>query len=148
MLDWEQVLYHANTTNLTPPKKVVKSNSEWQAVLTKNQFLVTRAKGTEPPFSGEYCETHEAGKYACVCCQTLLFDATQKFDSQTGWPSFTLPVQNNVIAYVADHSYGMQRVEVVCNVCDAHLGHVFPDGPLVSGLRYCINSVALVKLEE
>jgi methionine-R-sulfoxide reductase len=93
------------------------------------------------------CSRIEPGLYACVCCGTLLFDAREKFDSGTGWPSFTQPVQENAVAYHADHSHGMVRVETLCNGCDAHLGHVFPDGPQPSGLRYCINALALQKID-
>jgi methionine-R-sulfoxide reductase len=107
---------------------------------------VTRKHGTERAFSSEMCSLFEPGKYRCVCCQTLLFDAETKFDSGTGWPSFTQPVAPEVIAYRVDESYGMVRVETVCNVCEAHLGHVFPDGPAPSGLRYCMNAVALEKV--
>ena len=112
-------------------------------MLTPEQFQVTRQHGTEAPFSGEYCESHASGVYACVCCGTELFNSILKFDSLTGWPSFTEAVKENVIHHVMDKSYGMQRVEVLCNVCDAHLGHVFPDGPPPTGLRYCINSLSL-----
>lgn len=148
MLNWEQVSHYARTENLTPPRSLIKTNSAWKNCLTKEQYYVTRTKGTERPFSGEYCSSHESGKYACVCCQTMLFDSTQKFDSQAGWPSFTHAVQDNVIRYIEDCSHGMSRIEVLCNICDAHLGHVFPDGPPPSGLRYCINSIALMKVEE
>jgi methionine-R-sulfoxide reductase len=94
------------------------------------------------------CSLFEPGRYTCICCNTLLFDASTKFESRTGWPSFTQPIKENAIAYSGDFSYGMQRVETLCNVCQAHLGHVFPDGPEPSGLRYCMNAVALKKQEE
>ena len=94
------------------------------------------------------CERIEPGRYACVCCDTLLFDAGEKFESGTGWPSFTQPAQPNAVAYLVDNSHGMRRVEGTCNTCDAHLGHVFPDGPEPSGLRYCINALALRKLDD
>ena len=100
-------------------------------------------RGTERPFSSEMCSRFEPGRYACACCGTALFDASEKFESGTGWPSFTAPVEDAVVAYVEDRSYGM----TVCAVCDAHLGHVFPDGPQPTGLRYCINAVALEKLQ-
>jgi peptide-methionine (R)-S-oxide reductase len=127
---------------------VEKTDAEWKALLTPEQYRITRRKGTEAPFSGELCSRYEPGKYVCVCCGTELFDSTIKFNSKTGWPSFTQPVKENVISYHKDTSYGMTRVEVLCSVCDAHLGHVFPDGPPPSGLRYCINSESLRHVTE
>ncbi len=144
-MDWSKALHYALKGNPSPDKRVERTESEWKEQLTPEQYRVTRKKGTEPAFSGEYCESHEPGIYACVCCKTRLFDSTNKFNSRTGWPSFNEPVKQNVIQYLADNSLGMQRVEVLCNVCDAHLGHVFPDGPPPTGLRYCINSLSLVK---
>ena len=145
-MNWNDVLQKAKN-NPTPPKRVEKTNEEWGRLLTREQYQVTRLHGTERPFSGEYCEAYSAGIYNCICCGTELFDSTVKFNSGTGWPSFSGPVKDNVIRYKADNSYGMQRVEVLCNVCDAHLGHVFPDGPTPTGLRFCINSVSLKKIE-
>lgn len=142
-MTWKDVLTYATKGNLTPDKRVVKSDSEWQQLLTPEQFYVTRKKGTERAFTGEYCEAHEPGLYACRCCDTPLFDSRQKFESGTGWPSFTIPVKENVIKYEDDSSFGMHRIEVMCNVCDCHLGHVFPDGPRPTGLRYCINSASI-----
>jgi methionine-R-sulfoxide reductase len=124
----------------------VKTEAEWRQQLTPEQFQVTRQAGTERAFSSPMCSIFEPGLYACLCCDTLLFDASEKFESGTGWPSFTQPVDPTAIAYNVDDSYGMTRVETVCNTCDAHLGHVFPDGPKPSGLRYCMNAVALKKL--
>ena len=147
MLKWIDILRRAGKGNLTPPQRIVKSEEEWKKLLTAEQFQITRLKGTERAFTGEYCEAHTPGLYACVCCGTLLFDSTVKFESGTGWPSFTQAVEENVIKYHKDNSYGMVRVEVMCNVCDCHLGHVFPDGPEPSGLRYCINS-ASIKLQQ
>lgn len=144
-MNWTEVLSHTKQT-VAPERRVNKTEAEWKQILTPEQFRVTRHHGTEAPFSGEYCESHEPGVYACVCCGTELFDSTLKFDSGTGWPSFTEPVKENAIRYKMDRSYGMQRVEVLCNVCDAHLGHVFPDGPPPTGLRYCINSASLKKV--
>jgi methionine-R-sulfoxide reductase len=148
MLKWNDVLVFARHGNPTPDHKVVKTDAEWRGQLTSEQYYVTRQHGTERPFSSEMCSLFEAGLYQCVCCGTLLFDASQKFESGTGWPSFTQPVKDNAIAYHEDNTYGMQRVETLCNTCDAHLGHVFPDGPAPSGLRYCMNAVALEKVKE
>ncbi|HPY42133.1 MAG TPA: peptide-methionine (R)-S-oxide reductase MsrB [Thiolinea sp.] len=147
MLDWKQVLRLSEKGNLPPDRVVKKTDQEWKAQLSPEQYLVTRQHGTERPFSSEMCSLFEPGLYACVCCGTLLFDASQKFESGTGWPSFTQPLQENAIAYHADRSYGMVRVETLCNTCEAHLGHVFPDGPAPSGLRYCMNAVALEKVK-
>ena len=148
MLKWPDVVTIANRGNPEPPRRVERSDAEWRARLTPEAYQVTRRKGTEAPFSSAMCSLFEPGRYACVCCDTLLFDSGDKFESGTGWPSFTRPAEPNVIADPAGHSPGMVRVETVCNVCDAHLGHVFPDGPGPSGLRYCINAVALRKLEK
>ena len=148
MLKWLDVLRLARNGNLEPPRKVIKTETEWQAQLTPEQFRVTRQQGTERPFSSPMCSLFESGLYACVCCESLLFDSNEKFESGTGWPSFTQPIQENAVAYHADHSHGMLRVETVCNTCDAHLGHVFPDGPPQSGLRFCMNAVALKKVKE
>jgi peptide-methionine (R)-S-oxide reductase len=142
-MNWTEVLRLATKGNLVPDTRVEKSDSEWKQFLTDEEYYVTRRKGTERAFTGEYCEAHEPGLYACKCCGTPLFDSTQKFESGTGWPSFTEPVRQNVIKYHNDTSFGMHRVEVMCNVCDAHLGHVFPDGPKPSGLRFCINSASI-----
>jgi methionine-R-sulfoxide reductase len=147
MLKWLDVLRLARNGNLEPDRKVVKSEAEWRGQLSPEQFYVTRQHGTERPFSSEMCSLFEPGLYACVCCDELLFDATEKFESGTGWPSFTQPLKENAIAYHADDSFGMTRVETVCNTCAAHLGHVFPDGPPPSGLRYCMNAVALKKTQ-
>lgn len=148
MLKWQDILHYARTGNLSPNSRVEKTQDGWRLVLTDEQFRVTRQHGTEAPFSSEMCSLHEPNLYACVCCDSLLFDATEKFDSGTGWPSFTQPIEYNAIAYHEDHSHGMSRIEVTCNTCDAHLGHVFPDGPAPSGLRYCINAVALKKVSD
>jgi peptide-methionine (R)-S-oxide reductase len=145
ILDWRGVELLARNGNAPPPRKVLKSADEWRAQLSAEQFRVARQQGTERPHSSDMCSLFEPGRYACVCCHTELFDATTKFDSGTGWPSFTQAVAPDVVGYHGDDSHGMFRVEVTCNVCDAHLGHVFPDGPKPSGLRYCINAVSLIK---
>lgn len=142
-MNWNTVLERTRNGNPEPDRRVDKTDAEWAALLTPDQFRITRQHATERPFSGEYCEAHDPGLYACACCGTELFDSREKFDSGTGWPSFSFPVAENAIKYLADTSYGMRRVEVQCNVCDAHLGHVFPDGPKPTGLRYCINSLSL-----
>jgi peptide-methionine (R)-S-oxide reductase len=148
MIDWKQVQQFADKGNPEPPRSIDKSEEEWKQKLSDKQFYVTRQHGTERPGTGEYCESHQPGLYACVCCGTELFDSTEKIKSGSGWPSFAEPVQNNVIRYKEDHSHGMHRIEVLCNVCDAHLGHVFPDGPEPTGLRYCINSASLQLVEQ
>lgn len=145
-MDWNDVLTYTKVDS-EPDRKIEKTDVEWKRLLTPEQFRVTRQHGTERPFSGEYCEAHTLGVYDCVCCGTELFDSTLKFNSGTGWPSFTEPVKNNVVQYKSDNAYGMRRVEVLCAICKAHLGHVFPDGPRPSGLRFCINSVSLKKRE-
>jgi methionine-R-sulfoxide reductase len=148
MLKWTDVITLARHGNAKPDKRVEKTPDEWRAQLTEEQFHVTREAGTERAFSSEMCSLFEPGLYECLCCGTLLFDASEKFESGTGWPSFTQPVAANVIAYNLDEQFGMVRVETVCSTCDAHLGHVFPDGPKPSGLRYCMNAVALKKVAK
>jgi methionine-R-sulfoxide reductase len=145
MLDWSDVMRFVREGNPSPERTVEKTDAEWRAALTPEQYHVTREKGTERPFSSQLCALFEPGRYACACCGTPLFDAVEKFDSGTGWPSFTQPVAENAVAYHGDRSHGMVRVETTCNTCGAHLGHVFPDGPAPSGLRYCINALALTK---
>jgi peptide-methionine (R)-S-oxide reductase len=145
VLRWSGVLDIVRNGNVKPPRRVEKSDAQWRAQLTEEQYMVTRQQATERPFSSEMCGVFEPGRYHCVCCDTPLFDATMKFESGTGWPSFTAPLSPDVVAYHLDTSHGMQRIENTCNVCDAHLGHVFPDGPPPTGLRFCINALSLRK---
>lgn len=142
--------FDANGRSLGPSRveKIVKSEVEWRAQLSPLAFEVTRQDGTERAFTGPYWDNHADGLYRCVGCDTALYDSKTKFDSGTGWPSYWKPEAKEYIKSVADNSYGMRRIEVMCARCDAHLGHVFDDGPPPTGLRYCINSVSLKFVKE
>ena len=146
MLNWSDILGFAKSGNPEPDQVISKTEQEWRSQLGEEAFIVLRQRGTERPYSSEMCGLHEAGRYACAGCQTLLFDAEEKFESGSGWPSFTQPAKENAVAYHGDESHGMQRIEATCNNCGGHLGHVFPDGPAPSGLRYCMNALSLEKI--
>lgn len=148
MLNWNDIIKFSTHGNPEPSRRVEKTAEEWKAQLTEEQYKITRQKGTESPHTGALCNAYDAGKYECVCCGEPMFDSTIKFNSGTGWPSFTQPIKENAIKYHKDTSYGMIRVEILCNVCDSHLGHVFPDGPAPSGLRYCVNSASIQLIKE
>jgi len=133
----------ATMTSNSPREKIVKSDEEWRATLTPEQYYITRQGGTERAFTGPYWNEKRPGHYRCVSCGVPLFHSSTKFDSGTGWPSFHSPIEPGIVEEHHDHSYGMRRTEVRCSTCDAHLGHVFPDGPHPTGLRYCMNGTAL-----
>lgn len=147
ILKWDDVVRLARHGNSAPPCRVEKTEAQWRTLLTDEQFRITRLKGTEQAHSSDLCRLFESGHYRCRCCETALFDSAGKYQSHSGWPSFTRPVSPGVIAYHLDESHGMRRIETTCNICDAHLGHVFPDGPEPSGLRFCINALSLRKAE-
>jgi len=127
-----------------PDQRIPKTEQEWHEQLTPEQYAVCRQKGTERPFTGKYVDCQDDGIYRCICCGAALFHSETKFDSGTGWPSFYAPVNEEAVNAEPDDSYGMRRTEVLCSTCQAHLGHVFEDGPEPTGLRYCINSVSLI----
>lgn len=145
MLTWKDIINFTVNGNPQPDSVITKSEEEWRSQLTPEQYKITRNKGTEAPFTGALCHAHQPGLYHCVCCDATLFDSSIKFDSKSGWPSFTQPYKINAVKYEKDVALGMIRVEIMCNTCDAHLGHVFPDGPKPSGLRYCVNSESITQ---
>jgi peptide-methionine (R)-S-oxide reductase len=145
-MNYEKILQILKTGNPVPDKRVEKSDEEWKEVLNPEEYRITRLAQTESPNSSGLCHLYEPGLYACVCCNTPLFDSSSKFESGSGWPSFTEPVKGNVVSYLADESHDMSRIEITCSTCDAHLGHVFPDGPEPSGLRFCVNGLSVKKI--
>lgn len=148
MLNWQNIIAFANQGNPIPDHVLCFSEAEWKARLNENQYRIMRQHGTERAFSDQSCNLFEPGFYCCVGCETMLFDSNTKFNSQTGWPSFTQPFKDNAISYHLDQTLSQTRVEVRCNCCGSHLGHVFPDGPKPSELRYCINGAAIKKVEQ
>lgn len=144
MLRWPDVLAYAKYGNPEPPQRVRHSEAKWAQLLTPSQYQVLRQAATEPPYRNAYCRSYAPGRYACAGCGSILFAAEAKYHAISGWPSFRQPATRAAICYVFDDSFRMQRIEARCNVCDGHLGHVFPDGPAPGGLRYCINSASVV----
>ncbi|HEX8329300.1 MAG TPA: peptide-methionine (R)-S-oxide reductase MsrB [Hymenobacter sp.] len=148
MLRWQDIITFAKYGNPEPVWRVEHTDHEWAALLPPERYRVLRQHATEPPYRNAYCRTYEPGGYACAGCDSPLFAADEKYHAISGWPSFRQPTARNAISYFFDESFNMQRIEARCNVCGGHLGHVFPDGPEPSGLRYCMNSASLVRRES
>ncbi|RSK43274.1 peptide-methionine (R)-S-oxide reductase MsrB [Hymenobacter perfusus] len=143
MIRWIDILTFARYGNPEPPQRLERPDAEWQQQLTPAQYQVLRQHATEPPYRNAYCRSYEPGRYHCAGCNAVLFDSATKYHAISGWPSFIQPATRAALRYHFDDSHHMQRIEVRCNCCGSHLGHVFPDGPAPAGLRYCINSVSL-----
>jgi peptide-methionine (R)-S-oxide reductase len=148
MFRWIDVIKFAKYSNPEPYRREEKTEEGWRQQLTPAQYQVMREKGTEPPYRNAYCRSYAPGVYTCGGCGSQLFDSTTKYHAISGWPSFTQPITKGAIKYAFDDSHNMKRIEVQCNVCESHLGHVFPDGPEPTGLRYCINSESLSRTEK
>ncbi|WP_017733908.1 peptide-methionine (R)-S-oxide reductase MsrB [Nafulsella turpanensis] len=148
LLHWIDVLYYARYANPDPYRRLERTEEEWKELLSPAQYHVMREKGTERAFKNAYCRSFESGIYVCRGCGSSLFSSEEKSHKLAGWPSFRQPVAKGAMKYAFDNSHGMSRIEVACNVCDSHLGHVFPDGPEPARLRYCINSESMERLEE
>ncbi|MFT5184572.1 MAG: peptide-methionine (R)-S-oxide reductase [Flavobacteriales bacterium] len=148
MFNWKEVNRLAISGNPNPPNRVLKSNEEWRTILSADRYFVMRGKGTERAFSSDMSMTFDAVDYICASCKSPLFSSHKKFNSGTGWPSFSEPLKETRVAYAIDSNHGLVRVEAACNSCDGHLGHVFADGPGPSGLRYCINALSLEKKRQ
>jgi peptide-methionine (R)-S-oxide reductase len=148
MLRWIDVLKYAKYSNPEPPFTVDKTEAEWRQLLSPARYHVLREKGTEPPYRNLYCRSYAPGTYACAGCGEALFSSQEKYHAISGWPSFTQPLTKSALRFLFDDSHHMYRIEVQCNVCGGHLGHVFPDGPAPHGLRFCINSESLRLVNE
>lgn len=146
MLRWKDIIYYAKYSNPEPYRRVAFTEQEWAQQLTPEQYKVMRQHGTEPPYRNAFCNVYDPGTYVCAGCHSLLFNSTEKYRAISGWPSFTQPASKAALNYSFDDSHHMQRIAVCCNVCKSHLGHVFNDGPKPHGLRFCINSICLIKL--
>ena len=143
MLTWQDIEKFVTYGNPPADQRILKTGMQFRSLLENDVYEVARNAGTERPFSSPMCSQFELGVYSCACCDTLLFDTLEKFNSGTGWPCFTQPIKKNSVAYLNDDTLNRMRVEITCNTCDAHLGHVFPDGPASGKLRYCVNALFL-----